>query len=97
MYSFPINIMIDHTHIKHGTSINSDKGLGDDFVNKRQNIEDWFEIVKNQIRKNEMKNYASVLLVHPSCMKITDNFLIFNKLCKFLSNFETRTIGIKNE
>jgi len=89
----PINVMPDHDHIYHGKitpetaqswALNRDK-----FPPNLYSIEEWLEIVKNQIADIFDKNGVATILAHPACMKIADDFKVFASLCRFISKYDS--------
>jgi len=51
--------------------------------------EKWLELVKKQIEETLTDIGTVTLLVHPACMELTDGMKTFEKLCSFLSNYQT--------
>jgi hypothetical protein len=100
--SVAINTFPDHDYIFHGDYLNeqccyqSEKKPGD--LDRRVEIEEWLDNVKNQVELITNNGGCATLLVHPACMKITDNFKTFEKLCGFLQDYRCVTISeLENE
>jgi hypothetical protein len=89
----PINIIPDHDYVYHGVrkpgSINENILKKSVFQTGAMDIEVWFEKIKKQIICIEKVKGLATILVHPACMEIVDNFVIFKELCAFLSQFES--------
>ncbi len=98
LFSFSINVLPDHEHIFHADRTVSHverkvkAGWQDDFTQKSYQIEDWLELVKEQVKEIETTSGIATLLVHPLCMHVADNFQAFEKLCVFLSSYRCETL-----
>ena len=102
MVSFPVNTLPDHDYIFHGDLSNSNNGCYADVKysesGKRMEACEWLEVVKEQVRLITKKGGCATLLVHPACMKITDDFEVFKKLCDFLQDYNCMTLKeLENE
>lgn len=73
----PITVMPDHENFNHGAI---------DW--KFLDINSWCEIIMERTEYLEKKKLPSILLIHPTCMRIADNFKTFNKICKELGRYE---------
>lgn len=94
VYKLPINILPDHDHMAHGyytEDVLRNQSLSlDKFSNKYvYSPNDWLDVVKEQTRSIINKDGVAVLLVHPICQKIANEYETFKKLCLFLSRFKT--------
>jgi hypothetical protein len=49
--------------------------------------------VKTQVEKIARVGGLSTLLVHPACMEICDGFKTFERLCEFISQYETISVN----
>lgn len=93
--SVPINVIPDHSHLYHGGRTveyvrkKVKRGWRDPFGSESYSIKEFYQIIKKQIRNIENKNGIAVLLLHPACMKIADDFETFEKICEFLGDYET--------
>ena len=89
----PINVLPDHDYVYHArrlpgsfdeqTLINSPFGTG------AMSIEQWFEAVTGDVENVVKNDGVATLLIHPACMQIADQFKTFEKICRFLKQFET--------
>ena len=89
----PINIPVDQNTISYGVlkPENRDPFIG---CNKGRILpEEWFEILKKRVEKNEKDRIDSVLLIHPQTMFALDNFKLFERVAEFLSKFESKKVG----
>lgn len=57
------------------------------FATRAMTIEQWLEIVKNQVKEIIDNGGVATILAHPACMEIADGFKTFKKICKFLSKY----------
>ena len=89
----PINIPVDQNTISYGLLTPENRESFASCVKGRIKPEEWFEILKNRIEKNEKNGIPSVILIHPATMACLDNFKLFKKIAKFLSVYETRKIS----
>lgn len=94
--------MPDHEHIYHGGRTKKhvknliDNGWTDAFTSKSFEIKKYFSIIKKQIMDIEKQKGIATLLLHPSCMKVCDDFRQFEKLCQWINNNNIKTIWCKD-
>lgn len=99
LISFPINVLPDHEHIYHAdrtvphVEAEINNGWKDSFTEKSFFIDEWFEIVVDQIQEIERHGGIATMLVHPICMYQADKFKTFEKLCRFLNSYRSQTIS----
>ena len=89
----PINLPIDQNTIAYGILKPESTNPFASCTKSRIKPEEWAEIVKKRIIKNEKEEIPSVLLIHPITMAVLDNFELFEELVKFLSRYKTRKIS----
>lgn len=89
----PINIPVDNNTICVGPLTPENRDPFASCTKGRILPEEWFEIVKNRIKKNEKEKKDSILLIHPESMKALDNFKLFEKIAKFLSKYKNQKIS----
>jgi len=93
MCHVPINVLPDHDYIYHGSrmpgTFNENNLLSRPFRSKGMSVDDWFRVVKEQVKKITSSGGLATILAHPACMEISDNFKTFEHLCGFLSEYET--------
>lgn len=85
----PINIPVDQNTIAYGKSIPENRNITISNTKGRIKPEEWFEILKKRIKENEKNKRISVLLIHPATMACLDNFILFEKIAKFLSEYKS--------
>ncbi|MCP4157007.1 MAG: hypothetical protein GY757_55355 [bacterium] len=89
----PVNVLPDHDYIYHGPQKKGyfDEGIlkAGPFATGAMTVEQWLEVVKKQVEKIIETGGTATILAHPACMEIADNFLSFEKLCRFLGEYET--------
>lgn len=94
--SLPVNVMPDSDHMYHGyfqPETTEDWSLQrSTFPPEMMWPEEWLERVKRQVTSIIKQGGTASLLVHPAPMKIVDDFETFNKLCSFLSQFESEHV-----
>ena len=83
----PINIPIDQNTISYGKLSPENHDPFASCTKNRISKEEWFEILKKRIIKNEKENVDSVILIHPITMAALDNFVLFEEIAKFLSKY----------
>jgi len=88
----PINIPVDVVTVAYGEWKPESRNPFASCTKGRIKPEEWFEIIKKRIDKNEKNNKDSILLIHPITMAVLDNFNLFGKIARFLSKYESRKI-----
>lgn len=96
VYTFPINILPDHEHLFHSdrTPETVKKWVkrynwSDVFTEKSYSVNEWYEIVKEQIKEREQNGEISVAIIHPICLYLCDGNKTILKLLDFFKEFET--------
>ena len=96
LISHPLNIMMDHDHLIHAHRDEKfvldakKRGYGaDDFGNDSYSIDQWGDLVSQQVLQIEEKKGISTVLMHPICMYIADKFKTAEKLFKLFSGCKT--------
>lgn len=82
LLEIPINTMPDHEHLYH-SKLNTKPKIS---------VKIWVEKIKQEILLQKTLKVDSVVLAHPACMYIEDNFSQFEELCKFLASNEVATL-----
>ena len=84
LLEFPINTYPDHDYIIHG-----------DLTSNAFTSVQWIDAILSQISDLNDKNATyAMLLLHPGCMSILDNFKTMVSLCKELNGFEASPLGL---
>ena len=60
----------------------------DDFGSESYYIEEWSDLVIEQIRENEKNNRLSNLIIHPITMYLCDEFKSFEKILNEIQKYE---------
>ncbi len=90
----PINIPVDQSTMAFGPVLNPENRSPFAGCTKgRINPEEWLKVVLDRVHNNEKNGIPSVLLLHPATMAYIDNFRLFEKLIKSLSNYESAKIS----
>jgi hypothetical protein len=87
LLSLPINTMPDHEHLLHGKYQSGRTNFAR--WQNRRSIEDWRETVERQVEQIQEHGGTATILAHPLCMEVADGMHNFDKLCRFLSKFNT--------
>jgi len=88
----PINIPVDVITIAYGLFRPKNRDPFASCTKGRIEAEEWFEILKKRVSKNEKEKRDSIILLHPITMKVLDDFKLFDKIAKFLSKFKCKKI-----
>lgn len=100
IYNLPINIIPDHEHIIHAERTpqwikqwQERYNWSDDFGPDSYYIDEWAELVLNQLRENEQNKRLSVMIIHPITMYLADNFIAVKKILDFIATKESVFMG----
>jgi len=89
----PINTIPDHDFVYHGArqpgSFDESPLEQSVFRTGAMSKEEWVRRIKEQVIEIDRRGGLAVILAHPACMEVLDDFSTFDKLCEFLSRFET--------
>lgn len=88
-----INIPVDQNTIAFGKFRPENRDPLASCVKSRIEPEEWFEILKKRVVSNEKNKIDSIILIHPTTMKVLDNFKLFEEVAKFLSKYKTEKIS----
>ncbi|MBN1766753.1 MAG: polysaccharide deacetylase family protein [Sedimentisphaerales bacterium] len=93
LVSLPVNTLPDHDHIFHGARTQEyykqNKWKGNDFGCEMVDVTQWLEIVKGQITDILSAGGIATVSAHPECMWLADRLVVFERLCRFLSQFRS--------
>lgn len=93
LFYVPINVLPDHDYVYHGGrqpgAFNEDILMKTAFQTRAMYAKKWLVEVKEQIEKIVKAGGLATILAHPSCMEICDDFITFEMLCRFISQYET--------
>ena len=95
-----INVMPDHEHLLHAertpewvAAWQKRYGFCDAFGPESYRIEEWTEIVLDQLRANEARGAVSTMIIHPITMWLCDRFASFERILDFVSRRRTEHLG----
>lgn len=87
LLSHPLNVIPDHDHLYHAhrtqefVAAANARGYGaDDFGAVSYTIEEWAELVLQQVEVIEGQGGVATVLAHPVCMYVADGFTAFERL-----------------
>ena len=96
IYNFPLNIIPDHEHLIHAERTpqwieqwQKRYNWSDDFGSKSYYVEEWTDMVLQQLTENEEKGVISNLIIHPITLYLCDKFISFQRILDFLEQHET--------
>ena len=100
IYNLPINIIPDHEHLIHAERTpewiaqwQERYNWSDDFGPDSYYIEEWTDMVIEQLKANEAKNQLSVLIIHPITMYLADKFESVQRILDYIKDCETIFMG----
>ncbi len=92
LVSHPLNVIPDHDHLYHAHRTRefviaaNARGYGaDEFGATSYTIEQWGDLVLEQVAKIERQGGVATILAHPLCMFLSDRFATFTRLLKDLA------------
>lgn len=95
IYNLPINIIPDHEHLIHAERTpkwiktwQKRYNWSDDFGSNSYYINEWGDMVLNQLKENERKGLLSILIIHPITMYLCDKFKKVNEILSYISTCE---------
>lgn len=96
LYNFPINVIPDHEHLYHAERTQEwvEKWIrrynwSDDFGNQSYPIEEWTDILLEQLKLHESKGVTSNMIIHPITMYLCDRFHSFKRILDYLASRQT--------
>lgn len=96
IYNFPINIIPDHEHLYHAERTPEwvenwvrRYNWSDDFGSDSYYINEWADLVIEQLEENERMGLISNMIIHPITMYLCDKFNAFSRVLDYLSTKET--------
>jgi len=93
----PINIPVDQNTIIYGELRPENRNPFASCTKGRIEPEEWFEILKKRVAKNEKDKIPSIILIHPATMAYLDDFKLFEKVAIFLSKYKSIKISELNK
>ena len=96
LISHPLNVIMDHDHLYHAHRTvpyvarqQTDWPLKDDPTSESYAIEQWAEIVEEQVDAIEKKDGVATVLMHPLCMYVADGFATMRRLLRRFADSQT--------
>jgi len=96
IWNFPLNVIPDHEHIYHAERTPEwvegwvkRYDWSDDFGPDSYYVEEWTEIVLENLRANEARGAVSNMIIHPITLYLADRFRSFQKILDVLADSET--------
>ncbi len=90
LLSLPINTLPDHEHVLHGKYVAGRTNFAQQ--EGRSTIQEWRETLEHQVETIEQLGGIATILAHPLCMDVADGMESFERLCRFLSRYDTRWV-----
>jgi len=96
LYNMQLNVIPDHEHLFHAERTPEwvDNWVkryhwSDDFGPKSYYVEEWTDLVLEQLRQNEANDTISTMIIHPITLYLCDRFKSFERILDALSRAET--------
>lgn len=96
IYNFPINIIPDHEHLIHAERTpkwietwQKRYNWSDDFGKDSYYIEQWTDMVLEQLKQREEKGLVSNLIIHPITMYLCDKFVQVQRILEYIATRQT--------
>ncbi|MDX1932664.1 MAG: polysaccharide deacetylase family protein [Capsulimonadales bacterium] len=96
IFNFPINVIPDHEHLFHAERTREwveqwvrRYDWSDDFGPQSYEVEEWAQIVLENLQENEARGAISNLIIHPITMYLCDRFNAFERILDFIAARET--------
>lgn len=83
----PINTLPDHEYVLHGELTPETAGPDREVYTPGA----WCDRVCDQVARLVDAGGTATILAHPLCMKVADDWGSFERLCRFLARYESRT------
>jgi hypothetical protein len=96
LWSFPLNVIPDHEHLYHAERSPEwvewwlkRYGWSDAFGSRSYFVEEWTDIVVEQLRSHAARGSVANMIVHPITLYLCDRFRSFRRILDVLSGSET--------
>ena len=96
LMTLPLNIIPDHEHLYHAERTPSwvkwwqkRYNWSDDFGPQSYYVEEWTDIVLQQLADHEQQGILSTLIIHPITLYLCDGFRSFQRILDYLADHET--------
>lgn len=96
IWTFPLNVIPDHEHLYHAertpewvASWLARYGFRDAFGSDSYHVEDWTDLVVEQLRAHAAAGRVASMIVHPITLYLCDRFRSFRRILDVLASSET--------
>lgn len=96
IYNFPINVMPDHEHLYHAERTPEwvkwwvqRYNWNDDYGSKSYYIQEWTDLVLEEIKQHEEQEILSNIIIHPITLYLCDRFKLFENLLMYIASKQT--------
>lgn len=96
VWLFPLNVIPDHEHLYHAERTpewvakwQARHSWSDDWGPASYYIDEWVELVLEDLERNEARGAISNMIVHPITMYLCDEFRGFERILEYLASRET--------
>ena len=96
IWNFPLNVIPDHEHLYHAERTPEwverwvkRYSWSDDFGPESYPVEEWTDIVLDNLRANEERGAVSNMIIHPITLYLCDGFRSFRRILDVLSSRPT--------
>ena len=100
IYNFYLNIIPDHEHLYHAErtpewveSWIKRYNWSDDFGSQSYYIDQWTELVLEQLQQHQEQGIISNMIIHPITLYLCDKFKSFEKILDYISSRQTVFMG----
>ena len=100
IYNFPITIIPDHEHLIHAERTpqwiqwwQKRYNWSDDFGSESYYIEQWGDLVLEQLKHREKQGLVSNIIIHPITMYLCDKFVVVEKILQYISTCKTAHVS----
>lgn len=96
LLNFPLNVMPDHEHLYHAERTPEwvehwvrRYNWSDDYGPQSYKIEEWTELVLEELRQHEQQGVLSNMIIHPITLYLCDRLASFQRILEFLAAHRT--------
>jgi peptidoglycan/xylan/chitin deacetylase (PgdA/CDA1 family) len=96
----PINVIPDHEHLFHAERTpewvarwQARYGWKDAFGSDSYHIEQWADLVLEQLAANEARGAVSTMIIHPITMWLCDRFRAFERILEYVASRQSAHLG----
>jgi hypothetical protein len=100
IWNVPLNVIPDHEHIYHAERTPEwvdawveRYGWSDDFGSASYPVEEWADLVLEQLRQHEQRGTVATMIIHPITMYLADGFRSFERILDYIAGRPTAFIS----